>query len=318
MRGDGAVWKEVGVAGYLTKPVSRKELLEAVTYSIGRLNSQEEPDNKLITRHFLRELNRSDQKILLVEDYVPNQRVAIEYLRRQGLSADLAENGKQAVAMVKEKNYDLVFMDVQMPEMDGYQATKEIRKLEEQRNKKTDEGSDGPVSRLPIVAMTAFALKGDMEKCLSVGMDDYLSKPIRKNALIAMLEKWLKTSKETKGQRNAKELIKSSEELAEELSSLGKEPVVVDEELADIVPLFIDQAKDDIVTMFSALEDEDLEKICSLSHSLKGAGGGYGIQQISDMSSLVEIAGKTGDKGEIKFHLKRLENYISGVEIIYK
>ena len=116
--------------------------------------------------------------MLLVEDNLVNQKIAAAMLKKLGCSVDLAENGSEAVEMLDRESYDVVFMDCQMPEMDGYQATMEIRRRE------------GPRRQTPIVALTAHAMKRDRERCLEAGMDDYLAKPARSEDLGIMLARW--------------------------------------------------------------------------------------------------------------------------------
>ncbi len=135
----------------------------------------------IITGRRLREASRRDVRILLVEDNIVNKMVAVGILGKLGFSADTAENGRQAIDMLETVSYDLLFMDVQMPVMDGYQATMAIR---EGKTKAAD-------VNVPIIAMTAHAIKGDREKCLQWGMDDYISKPISPRKLAKALEKWL-------------------------------------------------------------------------------------------------------------------------------
>jgi CheY-like chemotaxis protein len=124
-----------------------------------------------------------DAHILLVEDNRVNQKVATGLLRRLGLEIELAENGVEALEKLKNDSWDLVLMDCQMPEMDGYECTRLWREHE----------GDHPARRLPIVAMTAAALSGDRQRCLSAGMDDYLTKPIRRDELSSILRRWLVT-----------------------------------------------------------------------------------------------------------------------------
>jgi CheY-like chemotaxis protein len=120
------------------------------------------------------------KKALIVEDYFVNQEVTQDILELMGLNVDIAENGLEAIEKYKDNTYDLIFMDVQMPEKDGYETTKEIRKIEKSLNKKT-----------PIIALTANALSGDQEKCLAAGMDEYLTKPLDTTRIEAVLKKYL-------------------------------------------------------------------------------------------------------------------------------
>jgi CheY-like chemotaxis protein len=127
-------------------------------------------------------MNYTGKKVLLVEDNSVNQMVAQTILEKYSLIVTTAENGLEVIKLYQENDFDLVFMDCQMPEMDGYQATGKIREYCENNN----------VSRVPIVALTANAMEGDREKCLNAGMDDYLSKPVTQKAIENMLVKWLK------------------------------------------------------------------------------------------------------------------------------
>lgn len=121
-----------------------------------------------------------DAKVLVVEDYPVNQELTREMLEMLGCTVDIAENGGEALEMVQDRQYELIFMDIQMPDMDGYDCTREIRKLE-----KGDQ-------RIPIVALTANALQGDREKCLAAGMDEYISKPFRLVDLESIITKFIK------------------------------------------------------------------------------------------------------------------------------
>lgn len=122
-----------------------------------------------------------DVSILVVEDNLTNQIVAEGTLEKMGCNVELASNGMEAVSAVKEKQYNLIFMDCQMPIMDGYKATENIRKIEKENG----------TERIPIVALTAHAMKGDRERCFAVGMDDYIAKPFREPQLAQILTKWL-------------------------------------------------------------------------------------------------------------------------------
>ncbi|HMD30691.1 MAG TPA: response regulator, partial [Candidatus Acidoferrales bacterium] len=186
-RGDAARLKQAGFAAYLTKPAKQAQLHEALARVwAGRFESQQAP---LVTRYTLVETPGSSgeqqaalpmfhARVLLVEDNAVNQKVATRMLERLGCRVDKAADGQEAVEMIGKLPYDLVFMDCHMPEMDGYAATREIRRRE----------AGG--ARHTIVAMTANAMQGDREKCLEAGMDDYISKPVRKEDLSVVLARY--------------------------------------------------------------------------------------------------------------------------------
>jgi CheY-like chemotaxis protein len=163
-RGDAARCKDIGIEVYLLKPVKQSALLEAIARSLRRPAAA---GLLPLTRHSLNESHRK-LRVLLAEDNPINQKLAVRLLEKQGHSVTLANDGAQAVAAVKEGEFDVVLMDVQMPNMSGLEAAAAIRVLER--------GTD---RHLPIVAMTAHAMKGDQERCLEAGMDGYISKPIQ-------------------------------------------------------------------------------------------------------------------------------------------
>jgi len=174
-RGDAMRCRELGVAAYLTKPVQQAELLDAILIALGTRAKTEAPLS-LVTRHSLRE-TRVRLQILLVEDNAVNQLVALRLLEKYGHTVTVASNGRKALASWDEQPYDLILMDVQMAEMNGWEATQAIREKEKTTGQ-----------HIPIVAMTAHAMKGDEERCLAAGMDAYLTKPIRSQELLAVLD----------------------------------------------------------------------------------------------------------------------------------
>jgi len=176
-RGDAKRCRELGVAAYLTKPVRQRELLDAILIALGTRPAGEAAPS-LVTRHSLRE-NSGHFRILLVEDNAVNQLLAVRLLEKGGHAVAVAGNGKEALATLKKQSFDLILMDVQMPEMDGFEATAAIRDLEKESGKHS-----------PIIAMTAHSMAGDKERCLEAGMDDYISKPIRPEELIELLGRY--------------------------------------------------------------------------------------------------------------------------------
>ena len=181
-RGDAKRFGKIGFAAYLLKPVKQTHLFDCLAIVSGMKNTTAiEAGNSIITRHSLDENAKQKLKILLVDDNIINQKVALIILKKLGFSADMVDNGKKAIKALAATRYDLVLMDCQMPEMDGYEATQRIRS---QTSKVVNQ-------QVPIVALTANAMKDDREKCLKAGMNDYLAKPFKPEDLALMIEKWL-------------------------------------------------------------------------------------------------------------------------------
>jgi CheY-like chemotaxis protein len=181
-RGDGKRFQDIGFDAYLTKPVKQSQLYDCLAAVTGlQKEAPADQAKAIVTRHSLADDKKRKVRILLAEDNIINTKVALHILERFGYNADAVPNGKEAIKALETASYDLVLMDCQMPEMDGYEATGEIRNPE---SKVLDH-------KVPIIAMTAHAMKGDREKCLEAGMDDYLSKPVNPQTLSDILEKWL-------------------------------------------------------------------------------------------------------------------------------
>jgi CheY-like chemotaxis protein len=174
-RGDGQRCKELGIAAYLIKPVLQSDLLETLLRVLGPRTDATQP-MQLVTRHTLRE-GRIPLRVLLAEDNVVNQRLAVRLLEKEGHSVVVAGDGMKALEALEHQQFDLILMDVQMPIMDGVETTAAIRKLE-----------DGIGTHIPIVAMTAHAMAGDRQRFLELGMDGYVSKPIHSRDLYDAIE----------------------------------------------------------------------------------------------------------------------------------
>ena len=177
-RGDSTRCRDLGLAAYLTKPVKQSLLLDAVMMSLGDKEESHGPET-LITRHSIAQ-HRSRYNILLAEDNVINQKLAVKILENRGHKVTVVENGEEALLALEKGAFDVVLMDVQMPKMDGFQATREIRRREVATK-----------GHQPIVAMTAHAMVGDKEKCLESGMDGYISKPLKPLDLLRSIDELL-------------------------------------------------------------------------------------------------------------------------------
>ena len=173
-RGDGERCRALGIRGYLTKPMSRADLLEALGTVLAKTPA-ETGATEVVTRHTIAESRRS-LRILLAEDNPVNQQVAVAMLVKRGHEVHVVSNGREAVEAITARDYDAVLMDVQMPEMDGFEATKALRAMPQGRD-------------LPIIAMTAHALSGERERCLAHGMTDYLAKPFKALDLFTLIER---------------------------------------------------------------------------------------------------------------------------------
>ncbi len=182
-RGDAVRLAALGCSAYLLKPVKQQMLFDAV---VAVLSREEEPRPSLITRHKLNEQRKLSQRILLAEDNAINQKLAVVLLQKAGYSVDAVETGAQALQKVQGNQYNAVLMDVQMPEMDGFEATHQIREWEKSNDQ-----------HIPIIAMTAHAMPGDRERCLEAGMDDYVSKPLQPKVLFAALDRWMRATDKT-------------------------------------------------------------------------------------------------------------------------
>jgi PAS domain S-box-containing protein len=295
-RGDAIRFKEIGFAAYLTKPVRQSDLYDClVTVLTGEQQKQRGP---LITRHSLQKTRRGNARILLVEDNSTNQEVAKGMLHRMGWHADVAPDGKEAVRALETKDYDLVLMDVQMPVMDGYEATRRIR----------DPKSMALNHDVPIIATTAHAMAGDAEKCLAAGMSDYIAKPIDPKILEKRVEKWLARKRhetpaaspaESAGENNTPIPAMPSAALVFNRENF-LERMMGDEEFAhEVVAEFVGE----LPTLLSALKkhvaESDLESIWKQAHKIKGSAANVGGEALRDVALKVEQAGKTGNSAEV-------------------
>jgi len=201
-RGDAGRFEKAGFSVYLTKPLKQSQLLKCLMTVIGRKPSNQSLPDRIITRYTVAEESKQKTRILLAEDNIINQKVASKVLEKLGYRSDVVANGLEALKALETIPYDMVLMDVQMPEMDGLEATKEIRRREELTAQKKDAGFFGEPSALsfqhsaqskhiPIIAITAHAMKGDKEICLKAGMDDYLTKPIQPVKFGETIARWI-------------------------------------------------------------------------------------------------------------------------------
>ena len=294
-RGDAKRLEEIGFAAYLTKPVKQSQLYDCLATIFG-IHKEAEKDRPtaIVRRHSLSEDQKRRVRILLAEDNVINQKVAISILGKLGYSADAVANGQEAVKALEIIPYDIVLMDCQMPEMDGYEASGEIRNPE----------SKVLNHNVPVIAMTASAMKGDREKCLEAGMDDYLSKPVKPQELIDTIEKWLTEPDVSQPDKTIQE-TKPVEEVFEKADLIDR--LMGDEELAkEILEGFMEDVPLKVAALKKAIDDSDAESVRQEAHSLKGASANVGAPVLREVAYQIEVAGKENDLEKAESHIPNL------------
>jgi CheY-like chemotaxis protein/HPt (histidine-containing phosphotransfer) domain-containing protein len=280
----------IGFSAYLTKPARQAELFDSLSAVLAP-EAAAPRSRPLVTRHAIREMRRGAVRILLAEDNITNQQVAVGILQRLGLRADAVANGAEAVRALESLPYDLVLMDVQMPELDGLAATRAIR------TGKAAVLNPG----IPIVAMTAHAMRGDRERCLEAGMNDYIAKPVSIRTLAAVLDKWLPREG---GAAPAMPAAPSGKRLPPSVSGPGQ-PVfdragmlarlMDDRELADkVIAAFLGDMPRQIGVLRDCVASGDAAGAGRQAHTIKGACANVGGDAMREAAMLLEAAAKAG------------------------
>ena len=307
-RGDSKRFEEIGFAAYATKPIRHEELKAMLSLALSERTGVETRPRPITTRHAAREMlslfDGRKARILLAEDNITNQQVALGILKKMGLRADAVANGLEAVKAIEALPYDLVLMDVQMPEMDGFKATRRIR------NSK----STIPNRQIPIIAMTAHAMQGDREKCLEAGMNDYVTKPIDPQVLAKALDKWLpkKTAATTDKAPVTTEgtaSVSSQEPGAVVFDKTGMMARLMDDEdLAQTVATgFLEDIPRQIVALRRYLEAGNAAGVERQAHTIKGAAANVSGEILRAVAFEIEKAGKIGDLDTVEARMTDIE-----------
>ncbi|MFC1891923.1 response regulator [Thermodesulfobacteriota bacterium] len=318
LQGNTQRMKEIGFAAYLTKPVRHTDLFDSISSVLTGETCK--AGQHMVTRHSIRNIQCANARILLAEDNITNQQVALGILKKLGLSADIAVNGIEAVEALKSIPYDLILMDCQMPEMDGYEATARIRNPQ----------SKVLNHNIPIIAMTAHAMRGNREQCLEAGMDDYLSKPVTPQALATMIEKWLPKKKDV-NQENKDIKAEEAPVMTGQEAALvfDKEALMVrlmdDEDLAKtVIEGFLVDMPKQISGIKLFINQSNSEQAGNQAHKIKGAAASIGAELLCEVAIEMENTGKTGDTEKMKYLLPQLEKqfeqlkYVMEKDIFYK
>ncbi|MFO7602029.1 MAG: response regulator, partial [Candidatus Desulfacyla sp.] len=351
VRGEARRFREMGFSGYLPRPVRHSDLFDMLSQVLGGLPAGHD---SLVTRHSVREQKRlegaAEARILLVEDNLTNQQVALGILKQLGFHADVAGNGMEAMEALKGTSYDLVLMDIQMPVMDGLEATRRIRALESEAQSSKPKGKGGSVrlsasgfqlsaqsGQIPIVAMTAHALAGDRERCLAAGMNDHIAKPVDSKTLAEMLSKWLnredgRQRTEDGGQKTDVGSRRSGV-VGERTDGESRLPLfdrdgmlsrmMGDLDLAKAVMAgFIDDIPRQIAALKGFLESGDAQAAQRQAHTIKGASANVGGERLREAALRVEKAAQTGDFAgarslmtELEAQFSRLKDAMENAEV---
>ncbi|MCP3941345.1 MAG: response regulator [Desulfobacteraceae bacterium] len=320
VRGDDAVrFTDLGFIGYLTKPIRYKELQNILT--LAHMKKEEMVPHPMVSPPKVREtLNFFDGnklRILLVEDNIINQQVALGMLKKLGLRTDAVADGREALNALSTIPYDLVLMDCQMPEMDGYEATRQIRNPES-----LVQNHD-----IPVIAMTANAMAGDREKCLEAGMNGYVSKPVNPLALVEELEKWLKFVEDVPGVNleNQEEKVGAKKEVVADNSLDIFDPEVILENLTGDTKLartILEAFLLDMPRQINALQDHfgvsKIEEVERQAHTIKGVAANVGAKSLEKLAFKVEKAVKAGDLDAVQNDIPQFLNLFAKLEEVMK
>lgn len=293
---------DYGISGYVRKPISQNELQFAIESVFKGVSH-----GAMHYAHLASTTNEQQEKalrVLVAEDNPINQKLARSLLEKWGHEVDVAENGLLAIAMYKRNTYDVILMDMQMPEMGGIEATRKIREMEQSGK------------RIPIIAMTANAMQGDKERCLEVGMDHYLSKPIKSDLLRALLDQIFQNVAETLPAVEPKiERVSESRRLSDTREiqfdfyraiQQGDEEV-----LAIITPMFLDGCGAQLQELRSAIEKEDAELMYRSAHTLKGLVGNFNATPVEELAKALELKGKHKDFSRVAIIFEQLQKQMS-------
>ncbi len=348
-------FSESGFSAVLTKPTYQADMLKTIhqvlnSFNKGSCHGLISIEGNLLSEKSAEKFKKGEgtdfseligERILLIEDNRTNRLMAQEMLEDMGCIASVAENGEIGVEMLKESSFDLILMDCQMPVMDGFETTGRIRHLE----------TTGKLStRTSIVALTANTMKGDKEKCLRSGMDDYLSKPIRKYELQVMLEKWLLDKnegsagieKETdlkEDQKNSEKgiSIPSVEETEEDIFPILNEEILSEachmmkKRFPDMIKFYLEDTTSYLKTIRGGLDESDIEKIIAPAHTIKSSSKQIGAILVSEIAKDIEVIARdiSNDNGgdmavisekleELTLHFKKtkmdLKKYLDSLQ----
>ncbi|MEA4925517.1 MAG: response regulator [Syntrophomonadaceae bacterium] len=278
--------EKAGISTFISKPVYKYELLESILTGMGLLDpikfkNQKRHDDKAPCHN----KQKKSIRILIAEDNITNQKMAAGILRNAEYSCDVASNGYEAVKALESNVYDLVLMDCQMPEMDGYEATKHIRH------------SESGQKHTIIIAMTANAMKSERDNCIKAGMDDYISKPFRTGTLLQIIEKWVNQGiQEVEGSLTGDEPADDNRvDIPQILDELVYNQMLDRDVVYEIYNEFVDNLPETLKKMLYAVDAGDFPAITVQAHTFKGAAASLRLTRLAQYTAELEKHGRTGD-----------------------
>jgi CheY-like chemotaxis protein/HPt (histidine-containing phosphotransfer) domain-containing protein len=296
LRQEAASVARIPLAAFTTKPVKPAQFFDSLVHALyhTKIDGPEPVPPPIQEKQSF--ASRQPLRVLLCDDNSINQKVASRILQQLGYEPDIAANGREALDALDRKPYDLIFMDVMMPEMDGLEATRAIRDLQKEGVKTNFK------SRIVIIAMTAQAMQGDREKCLAAGMDDYLPKPVRPNEVRAMIERW---SADLGSPAAAQPEVQPAPPPAPAASPEMEAPVVEMDRLMDLgggdaeslrelVDLYVKQTIGQLAQLEAAVQANNPEEVRQVAHSCAGASATLGMKGLVPMLRELERQGKEG------------------------
>ena len=330
---------DAGLEGFLVKPVSRSLLFDTIMQALGREGIRSSPLRIEKDKGIEALKDIRGARILLAEDNEINQQVAREILEQAALVVEIANNGLEAVEMAQKNPYDVILMDIQMPEMNGFEATRRIRELELEAQSSKVKGIDADKvsasgfelssrsGNIPIVAMTAHAIAGDREKSINAGMKHHVTKPIDPDQLFSALMKWIEPGeREVPEAFEAKAKEKSEDEiLPAKLPGLsiksGVKKVGGNKKLyGKLLRQFLENNKDATNEIKRSLNQGDTETAARLAHTVKGVSGNLGAEELFPVAGELEKAIKQEEIDAIDSLLKNFETHLNvvlgGIEVL--
>jgi len=317
-RGDAARLKRIGFSAYLIKPVRASQLHDCMKKVLESRGSSPDPSSplpsgfpspSLITRHTLAEEQKRRARILVVEDNPTNRKVALGMLKKFGYEGEAAGNGREAMELLQRMTYNVVLMDIQMPDMDGFEATRRIR------------AADSPVldPRTPIIAMTAHAMKGDRERCLQAGMDDYVPKPLDPETFIRAVERQLLRS--APWEHEGEKALESRDPPQPQNRIFDRDGLLRrlgdDEEFCrEVILEFLKDTPPRLDTVREILTRGDMERLKLYAHTLDGSFGVVSAHVLRSTAAEMQKAGEEGDLQQARLVFKKLEREFQRFEMV--